>query len=148
MFGQECGQSLPVVRPVLLGLAQSVYQDDGDVGGDLPLLVQQPQGLQDAGRESLAGVDVTVVDGEQSQEVGPGLDQVVVGGQLGRLAQLARQGLHELRHQAGGRVVRLTEVVRHGAGGDQGAARGGRQEEAGGGSACNSGDGQTESTEH
>ena len=119
MFGQECSQSVPVVRSVLFSLAQSVYQDDTNLGGDLPLLVEDPQGLQHPGRESLARVEVTVVDVEVSQQVGPGLEQVVVGGQLGGLAQLPRQGLHELRHQAGRGVVRLAEVISQRAGGQQ-----------------------------
>ena len=122
MFGQECSQSVSVVRSVLFSLAQSVYQDDANLGGDLPLLVEDPEGLQDPGREGLAGVDVTVVDVEVSQQVGAGLEEVVVGAQLGRLAELPRQGLHELRHQAGRGVVRLTEVVGHRVGGEEGAA--------------------------
>ena len=56
---------------------------------------------------------------------------MVVGGELGGLAQLASQGLDKLRDQAGGGVVRLTEVVGHQAGGEEGRARGGGDEEAG-----------------
>ena len=41
------------------------------------------------------------------------LEEVVIGGELGRLAQLGGQRVDELRHQAGGRVVGLTEVVGH-----------------------------------
>ena len=111
MFGQEGGQSLPIVRPVLLRLTQPVYEDDGDLGGDLPLLVEDPQWLQNPGQESLARVGAAVVDVEAGEEVWLGLEEVVVAPQLGRLAQLPGQRLEELRHQAGGGVVRLAEVV-------------------------------------
>ena len=132
MFGEECCESLPVVWAMLLRLTQSVDEDDGDLAGDLPLLVEDAEWLQYPGPESLAGVDVAVVDGELSQEVRLGLEKVVVGCQLGGLAQLPSQGLDELRDQAGGGVVSLAEMVGHQAGGEEGGALGGRQEEAGG----------------
>ena len=78
MFGQEGGQSVPVVRPVLLRLTEPVYEDDGDLGGDLPLLVEDPQGLEDPGQESLAWVGAAVVDVEAGEEVWLGLEEVVV----------------------------------------------------------------------
>ena len=46
----------------------------------------------------------------------------MVGGQLGSLAQLGGQGVDELRHDAGGGVVGLAEVVGHGGGGEEGGA--------------------------
>ena len=125
MFGQEASQSLPVVRPVLLRLTQPVYEDDGDLGGDLPLLVEDPQWLQNPGQESLARVGAAVVDVEAGEEVWLGLEEVVVAPQLGRLAQLPGQRLEELRHQAGGGVVRLAEVVSYSPGGQRAHQAGG-----------------------
>ena len=113
MFDQEGGEGVSVVGSVLLSLAQAVNQDDGEAVGDFPLLVQLTERLEDALIESLARVGVTAVDVELLPDVLVRLEEVVVGGQLGGLAQLGRHGVDELRHQTGGRVVGLTEVVGH-----------------------------------
>ena len=131
MFGQEGGESLPVVWPVLLRLAEPVYEEDGELGVDLPLLVEVPQWLQHPGQQGLAGVALTVGETELGEDVRLGLEEVVVAPQLGRLAQLAGQRLEELRHQAGGGVVRPAEMSGNSAGGQQGAALAtGRHQEA------------------
>ena len=131
MFGQEGGESLPVVWPVLLRLAEPVYEEDGELGVDLPLLVEVPQWLQHPGQQGLAGVALTVGETELGEDVRLGLEEVVVAPQLGSLAQLAGQRLEELRHQAGGGVVRPAEMSGNSAGGQQGAALAtGRHQEA------------------
>ena len=65
MFDQEGGQGLSVVWSVLLRLAQPVNQDDGEAGGDLPLLVQETERLEDPELESLGRVCVAAVDGDE-----------------------------------------------------------------------------------
>ena len=65
VFDQEGGQGLSVVWSVLLGLAQPVNQDDGEAGGDLPLLVQETERLEDTELESLGRVCVAAVDGDE-----------------------------------------------------------------------------------
>ena len=65
MFGEEAGEAVSVVRSVLLGLAQPVNQDDGEAGGDLPLLVQETERLEDTELESLGRVCVAAVDGDE-----------------------------------------------------------------------------------
>ena len=123
MFDQEGGEGVSVVGSVLLSLAQAVNQDDGEAVGDFPLLVQLTERLEDALIESLARVGVTAVDVELLPDVLVRLEEVVVGGQLGGLAELGRHGVDELRHQTGGGVVGLTEVVGHRAGGEEGGGR-------------------------
>ena len=62
VLGKEGGDGVSVVRSVLLRLAQAVNQDDGEAGGDLALVVEGGEGLQDPGLESLARVGLAVVD--------------------------------------------------------------------------------------
>ena len=64
MFDQERGQSLSVVWSVLLSLAQPVNQDDGEAAGDLSLLVQEAERLEDPELESLSRVCVAAVNGD------------------------------------------------------------------------------------
>ena len=89
MFDQEGGEGVSVVGSVLLSLAQAVNQDDGEAVGDFPLLVQLTERLEDALIESLARVGVTAVDVELLPDVLVRLEEVVVGGELGGLAQLS-----------------------------------------------------------
>ena len=123
VFSKEGGEGVSVVWSVLLSLTQAVNQDDGEAGGDLPLLVQSTERLEDALLESLARVGVAAVDVELLPDVLVRLEEVVVGGELGGLAELGRHGVDELRHQTGGGVVGLTEVVGHRAGGEEGGGR-------------------------
>ena len=51
--------------------------------------------------------------GEECEGGGVRVEVVLVGLEVGRLGQLGRQGVDHLGHAAGGRVVRLAEVVRH-----------------------------------
>ena len=57
---------------------------------------------------------------QAEQRLQPGVrpHQLVERRQLGRLGHLRRHGVDELRDEAGGRVVRLAEVVGHDLGGE------------------------------
>ena len=62
MFGEEAGEAVSVVWPVLLGLAQPVNQDDGEAAGDLPLVVEEAERQEHSSVESSCWVCVTVGD--------------------------------------------------------------------------------------
>ena len=123
VVSKEGGEGVSVVWSVLLCLTQAVNQDDGEAGGDLPLLIQSTERLEDALLEGLARAGVTAVDVELLPDVLVRLEEVVIGGELRGLAELGRHGVDELRHQTGGGVVGLTEVVGHRAGGEEGGGR-------------------------
>ena len=111
---QEAGQGVPEVRPQLVGLAQGVHHQHAQLGGVDPALVaQEPERLKDAMEQGGGGVGVAGGQRQQGLHLGLGLDQLEVGGEGGGLGHLGRHAVHELRHQAGGRVVGLAEVVGH-----------------------------------
>ena len=68
VFCEEGGQGVSIVRSVLLCLAQAVNQYNGQTAGDLPLLLQRPQGLQHTRNQSPARVAVAVVNVELCDE--------------------------------------------------------------------------------
>ena len=111
---QEAGQGVPEVRSQLVGLAKGVHHQHAQLGGVDPALVaQEPEWLKDATEQGGGGVGVAGGQGQQGLHLGLSLDELEIGREGGGLGHLGRHAVHKLRHQAGGRVVCLAEVVGH-----------------------------------
>ena len=105
---EEGGHGVSVVRLVLFRLTQTVQEDEREAG-----VRERGERPEDGLAEDGGWLGGTLAGGEEREEGGVRLEVGLVGRQPGRLAQLGRQGVEELRQEAGGGVVRLTEVVGH-----------------------------------
>ena len=108
---QEGGEGVAVVRPMVLGLAQAVDEDEASLVGKFSLTSKQLQRFKDSLDESLRGVSQAARVRQDLLQLGAGRDQAVEVTQVRVLGELRRDGVHKLRNGAAALVVQVAEVV-------------------------------------
>ena len=121
VLGQEACECVPIVWSELVRFAEPVDHDHADLRCvDLTLASEVGEWLQNSLDKGGGGICVAGGKGEERLDGRLGLDQLEVGSKLGSLGHLGSNGVDKLWHEAGGRVVRLAEVVGHQVGGEPG----------------------------
>ena len=108
---EEGREGVAVVRPVVLGLAEAVDENEAALVRKFTLTSKQLQRLEDSLDEGLGGVGQAARVGQNLLQLGAGRHQAVEVTHVRVLGELRRDGVDKLRNGAAAFVVQVAEVV-------------------------------------